>query len=252
MADDQQFIKVLRGKTEQRKYVLKKDSVLIGRNVNCDIRLGGPEISPIHLILQRAEDGCIVVKKGVRAVYVNGRETVQAVLAHGDEIQVGEYVFCYQRPDKAGVVAAARASAGGDDKKAEGAAGRSQVNRKWLLIGGYLSVMVLVVSVLVTMGDDGPQGPEPPSTRLEKLAAAYATSTLDNRDKIRELVALALLNEMRLEPEERLKLVNAAIGATVPPGSKPYDENDFLEDSLRLFVIDEVHRQLYLAEVGGN
>jgi pSer/pThr/pTyr-binding forkhead associated (FHA) protein len=73
---------------------LQRPILLIGRHVECDIRLDSPKISRRHCCVAMAYDRLLIRDLGSRnGVRVNGRVIEESQLQSGDEIAIGPIVF---------------------------------------------------------------------------------------------------------------------------------------------------------------
>ena len=90
------------GGFEGMTYPLEAEETLIGRNPTTDITLLDEGISREHaLILYDEQDDGFVVEdlQSTNGTKVNGKRIRSAALQHGDEVQVGNTIFEFQRPD---------------------------------------------------------------------------------------------------------------------------------------------------------
>lgn len=84
------------GGFEGTRFELAGEETLIGRNPTTDITLLDEGISREHaIILFDAEAGCYEIEdlESTNGIKVNGRRIRSAVLAPGDEIQIGHTLF---------------------------------------------------------------------------------------------------------------------------------------------------------------
>ncbi len=73
---------------------LHRPVLLVGRHVDCDIRLDSPKISRRHCCLAMAYDRVLIRDLGSRnGVRVNGRVVEEARLHFGDELAIGPVLF---------------------------------------------------------------------------------------------------------------------------------------------------------------
>lgn len=86
---------VLEGETAGQRWVLREETVLIGRSANCDIVLPERQISRHHARIERTPDGRYLLHDlgSKNGTFVNGEEVREAPreLKDGDEIQ---FAFC--------------------------------------------------------------------------------------------------------------------------------------------------------------
>jgi len=83
----------------EREYVLTRESTLIGRSVECDIRLTDTGVSRQHGEIQRMPDGnFLYVDAGsTNGSIVNGRPATQVKLVNGDLIELGNALITFSR-----------------------------------------------------------------------------------------------------------------------------------------------------------
>jgi pSer/pThr/pTyr-binding forkhead associated (FHA) protein len=88
----------------QREYELTAESTLIGRSVECDIRLTDTGVSRRHGEIRRMPDGnWLYVDAGsTNGSIVNGRPATQVKLVNGDLIELGAALVTFQRDDGRG------------------------------------------------------------------------------------------------------------------------------------------------------
>ena len=71
---------------------------VIGRSRRCDIVLTDPNVSRQHAEIRRQDDGFMLVDLGsTNGTRVNRRDVKQAVLQHGDRIELGTTEFLFER-----------------------------------------------------------------------------------------------------------------------------------------------------------
>lgn len=74
------------------KWTLEDESLIIGRNEDCDIVIENLSVSRQHAILERSGDSWMIRDLGsLNGVAVNGKRTNQAVLKPGDVITIGKH-----------------------------------------------------------------------------------------------------------------------------------------------------------------
>ena len=80
--------------SEQPHYFLRHDKTTIGRGSSCDIRIGNPTISRVHLELEwRAETLILTHLSPVNPTFVNGAPVAEPrPLRNGDIIEVADGV----------------------------------------------------------------------------------------------------------------------------------------------------------------
>ena len=73
---------------------LQRPILLIGRHLECDVRLDGPKISRRHCCVAMAYDRLLIRDLGSRnGVRLNGRVIEEARLQSGDEVAIGPIIF---------------------------------------------------------------------------------------------------------------------------------------------------------------
>lgn len=78
------------------KFALDKDIITAGRHPDSDIFLDDITVSRRHVEVQRQGDGYIVRDVGsLNGTYVNRNRLDEAVLADGDELQVGKFKLVF-------------------------------------------------------------------------------------------------------------------------------------------------------------
>jgi len=89
---------------QEREYELTAESTLIGRSVECDIRLTDTGVSRRHGEIRRMPDGnWLYVDAGsTNGSIVNGRPATQAKLVNGDLIELGAALITFRRDDGRG------------------------------------------------------------------------------------------------------------------------------------------------------
>jgi pSer/pThr/pTyr-binding forkhead associated (FHA) protein len=86
---------------------------LIGRHVDCDVRLESPKISRRHCCLAIAYDRVLIRDLGSRnGVRVNGQLRQEARLQPGDELAIGPILFRFELESNAPLDASARPARG--------------------------------------------------------------------------------------------------------------------------------------------
>jgi len=73
---------------------LHRPVLLVGRHIECDVRLDSPKISRRHCCLAMAYDRVLIRDLGSRnGVRVNGRVVEESRLQFGDELAIGPVLF---------------------------------------------------------------------------------------------------------------------------------------------------------------
>jgi hypothetical protein len=86
----------LRG--DQGTWELREAVTVIGRSRRCDIVLTDPNISRQHAEIRRQDDGFMALDLGsTNGMRVNRRDVKQAVLQHGDRIELGTTELVFER-----------------------------------------------------------------------------------------------------------------------------------------------------------
>lgn len=80
-------------------YALRGQRVAVGRHPDADIFLDDVTVSRNHAVLQReGDDWEIMDERSLNGTYVNRRRVDRALLADGDELQIGKYRLTYLAP----------------------------------------------------------------------------------------------------------------------------------------------------------
>jgi len=86
----------LRGR--QGEWELREAVTVIGRSRRCDIVLTDPNVSRQHAEIRRQDDGFMALDLGsTNGMRVNRRDVKQAVLQHGDRIELGTAELVFER-----------------------------------------------------------------------------------------------------------------------------------------------------------
>jgi len=86
----------LRG--QQGEWELREAVTVIGRSRRCDIVLTDPNVSRQHAEIRRQDDGFMALDLGsTNGIRVNRRDVKQAVLQHGDRIELGTTELLFER-----------------------------------------------------------------------------------------------------------------------------------------------------------
>jgi hypothetical protein len=99
----------------EREYPLDAETTVIGRSVECDIRLNDTGVSRRHGEIRRLPDGqFLYVDAGsTNGSLVNGRAATQVKLVNGDRIELGTATIVFRRGDGRGGEARGGAARGG-------------------------------------------------------------------------------------------------------------------------------------------
>lgn len=100
MAGDAVLV-VKRGPNAGSRFALDKDVVTAGRHPDSDIFLDDITVSRRHVEIVRTDDGFLVRDAGsLNGTYLNRQRIDEAVMANGDELQVGKFkLFFFQGAD---------------------------------------------------------------------------------------------------------------------------------------------------------
>ena len=81
--------------------VLQRPVLLIGRHLECDVRINSPKVSRRHCCLAMAYDRVLIRDLGSRnGVRVNGRSVDESRLYDGDELAIGPILFRLEAADE--------------------------------------------------------------------------------------------------------------------------------------------------------
>jgi pSer/pThr/pTyr-binding forkhead associated (FHA) protein len=90
-------LELIRGPGSPRTFTLSTEEVIIGRAVECTVRIESNDVSRRHLRLTSKEDEYACEDLGSRnGVYLNGVKIHSAVLRNEDQLQLGDAVFIYR------------------------------------------------------------------------------------------------------------------------------------------------------------
>lgn len=92
LSDDHALLFSFRGSITE-SYLLDKDSVEIGRDIDADILLNDPSVSRKHVVIIRKDKKFYIKDCGsLNGTYVNRKvQDEECELSPGDEIQIGKY-----------------------------------------------------------------------------------------------------------------------------------------------------------------
>src|SRR5271167_2497185 len=80
---------------------LQRPVLLIGRHLECDVRINSPKVSRRHCCLAMAYDRVLIRDLGSRnGVRVNGRLVDESRLYEGDELAIGPVLFRLEMADE--------------------------------------------------------------------------------------------------------------------------------------------------------
>lgn len=88
-------------KKDGEKLSLEKDSMVIGREENCDLVLPSPGISNRHASIEKTDEGYLLTDLGsTNGTYVNGKAISNHLLKEGDRVIIGTENFSFKNnPD---------------------------------------------------------------------------------------------------------------------------------------------------------
>jgi predicted component of type VI protein secretion system len=85
-----------------RLIVFDTQDLTLGRSPENDISVDDPEMSRRHAVFKRSREGCTVQDLGTsNGTAVNGQAVEQALLKHGDVVQIGEVEITYAETTRA-------------------------------------------------------------------------------------------------------------------------------------------------------
>jgi pSer/pThr/pTyr-binding forkhead associated (FHA) protein len=74
--------------------LISRPVILVGRHIECDVRIDSPQISRRHCCLAMAYDRLVIRDLGSsNGVRVNGRVVDEAQLKHGDEVAIAQFIY---------------------------------------------------------------------------------------------------------------------------------------------------------------
>jgi pSer/pThr/pTyr-binding forkhead associated (FHA) protein len=93
------------GTPNRKEIPITREEFLIGRGIDCDLRLGSSEVSRHHCLLRVRGDEATVIDLGSsNGTYLNGhRVRSQAVLQSGDELRVAAFRFALELDNQDGI-----------------------------------------------------------------------------------------------------------------------------------------------------
>jgi pSer/pThr/pTyr-binding forkhead associated (FHA) protein len=82
---------------QRREIAIDKEEFLLGRGVDCDLRLSGASVSRHHCLIRiRGSEATLSDLGSSNGTYINGqRVRSQAALMNGDEVGVGDFRFTF-------------------------------------------------------------------------------------------------------------------------------------------------------------
>jgi pSer/pThr/pTyr-binding forkhead associated (FHA) protein len=92
LGPDNALLIVHAGPNQGARFLLDVDSTTAGRSVNSDIFLDDVTVSRQHVVFERSGHAFTIRDAGsLNGTYVNHQSVADAVLADGDEVQIGKY-----------------------------------------------------------------------------------------------------------------------------------------------------------------
>lgn len=90
----QSFLECIQGNATGSRFLMANERLLIGRSRECHICLHDVHVSGKHAVIYPEQDQYTVEDlESANGVYLNGKRIRRAVLAHNDQVQVGQCVF---------------------------------------------------------------------------------------------------------------------------------------------------------------
>ncbi len=87
---------VTRGPNEGSRYILKEDTLTIGRDAASSIMLDDITVSRRHAeVRHRGKAHSVVDCRSLNGTYLNGEQVDEAKLTHGDTLQIGVFKLLY-------------------------------------------------------------------------------------------------------------------------------------------------------------
>jgi pSer/pThr/pTyr-binding forkhead associated (FHA) protein len=82
---------------QRREIAIDKEEFLLGRGIDCDLRLSGAAISRHHCLIRfRGGEATLTDLGSANGTFVNGqRVRSQVTLNHGDDLGVGDFHFIF-------------------------------------------------------------------------------------------------------------------------------------------------------------
>lgn len=94
---------VLRGPNAGARYLLDRDTTVVGRHPDCEIFLHDVTVSRRHSEIRRdAQDFVLRDLGSLNGSYVNGERVEEQQLYSGDELQIGRFKLLYLTADRSG------------------------------------------------------------------------------------------------------------------------------------------------------
>ena len=90
------------GAVEGEAFLLDRADLLLGRAIECDIRIGDGYVSRRHARFRCTQEAVEIDDlNSVNGIVVNGRRVRRATLAHGDIVEIGAHRFRLVEQDQA-------------------------------------------------------------------------------------------------------------------------------------------------------
>lgn len=238
MASHQPVLKAKKGRLRQTDYALNKDTILLGSSPKCDVHLEGADVSPIQVMLQRSGEQFVAIRKGKAPFYVNERQTVQAVLSHGDELRIGESVLTFLHgAARAGTEAKPEVAAPGDEVRVRS----KNASVRFTLVAIYL-VFAFGVMGYFLMNPGQEWWEVPVKERIQMLDSAHARSSLPHKDELRNSLREILVHDTRLvDRKVTIEQLRAVLQLTYEHNETTRD--GLANDKLYQFIVEELRRQ---------
>ncbi len=127
---DQPILAVRRGPNAGTGYLLDQEVTRVGRHPDSDVFLDDITVSRRHAEVRRQGNGVFIIQDAgsLNGTYVNRERVDEAVLEHGDEVQIGKFRLVYTAPmgdDVGGGSGAGDIGQGAGGGAGGGGAGRS-------------------------------------------------------------------------------------------------------------------------------
>jgi Nif-specific regulatory protein len=91
---------ILAGPLRSATYDLIEQETSIGREINSNVRLGDPSVSRRHSVIKNAGGSYRIIDlDSFNGTYVNGVPVMEQVIAHGDQIAIGDVILLFLQQD---------------------------------------------------------------------------------------------------------------------------------------------------------
>ncbi len=137
-------------------FKIDKDALTIGRGSSNDMTFVDPAMSRVHCEIRREGDDYVVEDRhSANGTFVNDEQIeLPFILRPGDTIRLGQTVLLFQEGDSGDVSADSAESASG---QAAPAAESEAAPRPWLLIGGAVGLLVLILGIAFALSNGAPE-----------------------------------------------------------------------------------------------